>query len=487
MDAYTTYLFAALAVLGGVIAWLGDVIGARLGKQRRTLFGLRPRQSARLIAVVVGALLPLTGLLVATVGSEYARKAVFEMDSLLRDLDQLRAQVAQYREQAAQYRDQAEQARQAADQARQDAQRSAAELSKAEEQVEALIDRQHSLTHQVSSLAGQVAQRERAVAAARGDLQRAQQQLGRATQEVAAAEAELRRVREQSRLTGVELKRAQERLANARNAEAEARAEVEAKLARLTNLQNDLAEVQRQLDVLKERDRLIAMREPLFETGDELTARFLIDADETQDQMESTLFELLHLASLVAERAGVPVGPNGRAVVVVAPTPRELPPGATVPEAVIVRHVASELRSQGTGQWVVVVRVFRRYFAGDEGQLEVRFWAKPNLKVFAAGEVLAELVVPAGKSEAEIRALIYQTIASREKSPVRAMAIARGMLPNRDTGTYGAADLNEIIETAAAVARRPEPSVVRFLAKQDTYTIGPLLIGLQVTAASATP
>ncbi len=42
MEAYTTYLFAILAVVGGVIAWLGDVIGARLGKRRRTLFGLRP-------------------------------------------------------------------------------------------------------------------------------------------------------------------------------------------------------------------------------------------------------------------------------------------------------------------------------------------------------------------------------------------------------------------------------------------------------------
>ena len=65
---YTVKLFVILAIVGGAIAWLGDVVGARLGKKRSSLFCLRPRQTARLVAVAIGAaLLGATFLVIADV------------------------------------------------------------------------------------------------------------------------------------------------------------------------------------------------------------------------------------------------------------------------------------------------------------------------------------------------------------------------------------------------------------------------------------
>ena len=36
-------IFLVLIVMGGVIAFLGDRIGSKVGKKRMTLFGLRPK------------------------------------------------------------------------------------------------------------------------------------------------------------------------------------------------------------------------------------------------------------------------------------------------------------------------------------------------------------------------------------------------------------------------------------------------------------
>ncbi len=473
---YTVKLFAILAVVGGAIAWLGDVVGARLGKKRSSLFGLRPRQTARLVAVVIGAALPLGGLLVATVASEYAHKAVFEMEQLLSSVENLKSEVEDFRQQAAQ-------ARQAATKAEDAAALSAESLDAAEKQVANLGDQQASLEGQVTGLKGEVAQSEGAVAQARDDLAQAQGELHTAEGELTQAQDDLDVLQQTTDLTQGQLGRAQQRLASAEEAKKNAQGEVDAKVLRLQTLQGDLDDMQRQVENLKERNRLITSRPAIFELGDELM-RVTMDADGTQDQMESKLFELLFFAGAVAERRSVPTGPNGRAVIVVAPTPSPVEPGETVSESVIVRYVASELRTRGPEQWVVMVRTFRRLFAEDKAQLQVQIKATPNELVFEKGEVLAEIGIRAESGTPEIFTTIYGTITDREKSPVRIMAMARRMLPDPVTGNYGKVHLNEIFDAAAEVRKRQGIVPVRVVAQHDIYTVGPLDIDLQVGEGS---
>src|SRR3954462_14799497 len=49
-----------LLVLCGFIAYVGDLLGRRLGKKRLSIFGLRPQHTAILLTIV-------TGILIATV------------------------------------------------------------------------------------------------------------------------------------------------------------------------------------------------------------------------------------------------------------------------------------------------------------------------------------------------------------------------------------------------------------------------------------
>ena len=52
-------LIVILAITGGVIAYLGDRIGMKIGRKRLTLFGLRPKHTSILITI-------LTGVFIAT-------------------------------------------------------------------------------------------------------------------------------------------------------------------------------------------------------------------------------------------------------------------------------------------------------------------------------------------------------------------------------------------------------------------------------------
>jgi hypothetical protein len=75
-------LVIAVIVLSGVVAYVGDIIGKRLGKKRVSLFGLRPRQTAVLVAVTTGWIITAGTIAVLAVASSSVREAVFNLERL---------------------------------------------------------------------------------------------------------------------------------------------------------------------------------------------------------------------------------------------------------------------------------------------------------------------------------------------------------------------------------------------------------------------
>ncbi len=78
-----------LLVVSAVIAYLGDALGTWVGKRRLTLFGLRPRMTALLVAISTGMLITLLTLTVAAILSEDVRIALFSVQQLTRDVETL--------------------------------------------------------------------------------------------------------------------------------------------------------------------------------------------------------------------------------------------------------------------------------------------------------------------------------------------------------------------------------------------------------------
>ncbi|HUU53295.1 MAG TPA: DUF3084 domain-containing protein [Armatimonadota bacterium] len=58
-------LIVALVLISGVIAYVGDIVGRRMGRKRLSLFGLRPRHTAIVISIAAGMLITIMTLAVA--------------------------------------------------------------------------------------------------------------------------------------------------------------------------------------------------------------------------------------------------------------------------------------------------------------------------------------------------------------------------------------------------------------------------------------
>ncbi|MBJ7901346.1 MAG: DUF3084 domain-containing protein [Cyanobacteria bacterium RI_101] len=79
-------LVAAVLILGGVIAALGDRLGSKVGKARLRLFNLRPKQTAVLLTVLTGILIAASTLGVLFTLSKSLREGVFRLDDILKQL-----------------------------------------------------------------------------------------------------------------------------------------------------------------------------------------------------------------------------------------------------------------------------------------------------------------------------------------------------------------------------------------------------------------
>lgn len=86
-------LIAAVLVLGGVIASVGDRIGTKVGKARLSLFNLRPKNTAVLITLLTGSLISGSTLAILFAASDQLRTGVFRLESIQRNLKNARQEV----------------------------------------------------------------------------------------------------------------------------------------------------------------------------------------------------------------------------------------------------------------------------------------------------------------------------------------------------------------------------------------------------------
>ena len=79
---YGITLILILAVVGGVIAWIGDRLGTRIGKKKLSIFGLRPRHTAVVVTIFTGICITTVTFAIMAAVSENVRTALFGMDRL---------------------------------------------------------------------------------------------------------------------------------------------------------------------------------------------------------------------------------------------------------------------------------------------------------------------------------------------------------------------------------------------------------------------
>jgi len=85
-------LVILIMLVAGLVAYVGDRVGHRVGRRRLTLFGLRPRYTSTIFAVGTGMLIALAVTLIALLLSYDVRTAFFRLDQLNKEIDTLQAQ-----------------------------------------------------------------------------------------------------------------------------------------------------------------------------------------------------------------------------------------------------------------------------------------------------------------------------------------------------------------------------------------------------------
>jgi len=86
-------LILGIAITGGIIAFLGDRIGTRVGKRRMTLWGLRPRYTSIIITILTGILIAGSTLSFLVLISYDVRTALFGMEALKKQTRELSEEV----------------------------------------------------------------------------------------------------------------------------------------------------------------------------------------------------------------------------------------------------------------------------------------------------------------------------------------------------------------------------------------------------------
>jgi len=97
MTTASFILIAAILILGGVIATVGDRIGTRVGR-RLSLFKLRPRNTA-VVTILTGSIISASTLAILFATSEQLRIGVFELENIQRNLRHRRQELQTTRQQ----------------------------------------------------------------------------------------------------------------------------------------------------------------------------------------------------------------------------------------------------------------------------------------------------------------------------------------------------------------------------------------------------
>lgn len=81
-------LIVVLILTGGVIAFIGDRLGSKVGKKKLSLFGLRPRHTSILVTIITGILITTVTFGILAIASKDVRTALFGMNKLKAELNE---------------------------------------------------------------------------------------------------------------------------------------------------------------------------------------------------------------------------------------------------------------------------------------------------------------------------------------------------------------------------------------------------------------
>ncbi|MEO3704322.1 DUF3084 domain-containing protein [Trichormus azollae] len=478
-------LIAAILILGGVIATVGDHIGTRVGKARLSLFKLRPKNTAVLVTIFTGGLISASTLGILFAADEGLRKGVFELEDIQKDLRNKREQLKTAETEKSKVEKQLMEARQEQTQAQQD-------LQNINQSLQAANAKQRITQAQLNRTISQQAKTQ-------GQLQGTQSRLGEVVIQYQQARTELQTLynQRQALQTAVEeLKTERQRLyAEAKKAIDEAKTAIEKRDQELANRQEAIEKrdqkiakldqlIQNRNLVIKKREQVIATRESRLK-----------ELEQQQDDLEEEVARLekyyqsyrdLRLGKLALVRgqvlaAGVvqvnqPTAARQVVVQILQEANRNAnielsEPGSNPANAELLRVTQDRLEqliNQIHDGREYVVRIFSagNYVRGEK-QIEFFADATRNQLVFSTGQILAT-------TGADMKNMTSYQLRQRLD-----LVISASQFRARNAGIIETVQIEgTFLRFFAQLQQSNQPLEIKAIAAEDTYTAGPLRVKL---------
>ncbi|MBD2778348.1 DUF3084 domain-containing protein [Iningainema tapete] len=479
-------LIAAILILGGVIATVGDRIGTRVGKARLSLFNLRPKNTAVLITLLTGSLISASTLAILFAADDGLRKGVFELEDIQKDLKHKREQLKTTEAEKSQIETKLTQAR--------------SEQAKAQEDLRAINQSLQAANAKQLATQAQLNRTQTQQAQTQAQLQRTQKELGQVVSQYQLAIAELKSVYNEKKILVAEISKLRSDriglIQEANNTINQAKAAIEKRDLELANRQQA---IKKRDQKIVELDQLIQKRNLEITQREQVLAQResrLKDLEKQQQSLEQEVARLekfyqsyrdLRLGKLALFRGQV----LASGVVRVEQTTSarhavfqllqeanrnasvELTePGATPPTNTQIVQYSQEQIEQLTKQISdgreYVVRIFS---AGNyvRGEKQIAFFtdAARNQVVFTGGQVLAATTAdPKTMTSYQLRQRLELLISASQFRARNA-----GILENLEIdGTF--------IRFIAQLRQYDQLLDIKAVAAEDTYTAGPLRVKL---------
>jgi uncharacterized protein (DUF3084 family) len=425
-------LVVLLIITGGVIAFIGDRIGMKIGKKRLTLLGMRPRYTSMIITVFTGVVIAAASVTVMSIVSEDVRTALFHMKEVKQALA---TSESRYEE-------------------------SQRLLEDAED---LLIEQQlrvESLRSEVTVKAQELSFMEEQRNEAMRELEEARQERAIVIQQLQDIQSAYLQAKQDLATTEKDLEFEKERVENLKDASEMIQAKVRELQERETLLETkivNLLEQYQKLDEAYQRFNEQMRYGHLAFKANEIVFAQVMEGGKGQDAAQLDLVQFLLRANQVALGRGARIeGKDNYAIMLYSEEHFDQ----------VVRVLGEE-----SGQYVVRAVAHGNTVLGEG--VVVWFDIKPRQKVFQKGEVLASVKVLGGDTQ-NIEDVILSLLRQ-----VNELAIAKGMVTDTE-GRVGQTSGEEFFKAIAAVRDSEGTLIVNAVAQHDTWNTGKLQIELVV-------
>ena len=444
-------LIAAILLLGGLLAALGDYLGTKVGKARLRIFQLRPRQTATFVTIFTGTLIAASTLGILFATSESLRKGIFRLDEYLNRLQDARNELAE----AVQDKEQVEQ-----------------ELAQARASLDQVNRKFQSTQDQLAAVSLKVKQLNQQLSSLQAEREKLLKERKRLEQEIIKKDQELLEQKEQLQTT-------KERLEILENQRQELQTEIETqdqKIAELdesiqtrdevlqfqeaevNTLEDQIIKLQKQIQALEQYyQNYQALRRGNVALGKGEVLAFNVIQVENPNRVEGIINQMLRQANQNAIEATRPGNEKFQEQVLVI----------TQSQMKRIKEILKDGR-----EYVVQIVTAGNYLSGEK---KIRVFADvvPNEQVFEKGDVVASLsLTPKEVQQGELSERIDLLLAAARfrarRSGVLGQVVLRGNNLEVIRFMEKLATLNQSYNQISAIAA------------QKTKTAGPLRLELKV-------